>query len=105
VRQKAYGNKWPSHNIRMPWILLFVPFGILMIPIVAILANHQQKMARILNQGALEASSVDALRQEIGELKSLVHQQAIALDDIARSQRSLSGVPHLPAGDLLRSST
>lgn len=57
----------------------------MMIPIVAILAKHQQKMALIL-QGAKEkenlTTEVERLSYEMRELRSLVNQQAISLDNV-----------------------
>ena len=56
------------------------------IPIVAILTSHQRKMAAILhqNQQTMPNPETQMLRQEIRELKALVHQQAIAVDSLAR---------------------
>ena len=59
------------------------------IPIVAILASHQQKMAQIFQENArlmapIASGETDALREEIRELKSLVHEQAITLDNLVR---------------------
>ena len=57
------------------------------IPIVAILTSHQRKMAMILHENArATAPNAEAqmLREEIQELKALVHQQSIALDSLAR---------------------
>jgi len=63
------------------WVL--VPITIFMIPIIAILTHHQQKMAEIINRNqrpAIPNEDIAALRQEIQALKEIVHQQAIALD-------------------------
>ena len=63
-----------------------VVFGLLSaIPIIAILAAHQQKMAEIM--GAQRNRSVDAdviarLSAEVSELRQLYAEQAIALDDL-----------------------
>lgn len=56
------------------------------IPIVAIMLGHQRKMAELYAQRHTQEPNADiqALRQEIGELKALVHEQTIALDGIAR---------------------
>lgn len=58
------------------------------IPIVAILTSHQQKMAKVFQENQRAAlqnnPETQALREEIRELKSLVHQQSIAIDNIAR---------------------
>ena len=66
-------------------------FALLMtlgIPIVAILASHQRKMAKMLHEQAQQRGALSpetqALREEVRELKALVHQQTIALDGLAR---------------------
>lgn len=67
-------------------IAILVPIVALMIPIVAILTTHQRRMAEIIHsnqQNQLPNPEVESLRQEIRELKSLVHQQAIAVDNLA----------------------
>jgi predicted PurR-regulated permease PerM len=63
-------------------LALMIPIVVLMIPIVAILTSHQQKMAKIIHEGRSNSTSseIEALRQEIRELKQLVHQQSIAID-------------------------
>ncbi len=66
------------------------------IPIVAILTSHQQKMARLFgeNQRAANATSPEthALREELRELKSLVHQQSIAIDNLTRPLPTQDGI-------------
>lgn len=64
---------------------LLIPIIIFMIPIVAILTNHQRKMAELLHgsrQNSLPSPEVDALRREVQELKQIVHQQTIAIDNL-----------------------
>ena len=77
----------------MPWEFsaLSIPILALMIPLVAILVRHQQKMAEIIHSGSGSntAAQVEALRQEVAQLKQLVHQQMIALDS-ATSGKGLS---------------
>jgi hypothetical protein len=70
-----------------------------MIPIVAILSQHQQKMASILHSGQNNNGEIEALRREIQELKQLVHQQAIAVDSFVDTQRKLNP-PAQPGGPL-----
>lgn len=69
----------------MPFVLGFVVF---LIPIIAILTSHQQKMARIFreNQSTGEANDVDALRAEVARLTQAVHQNTIAIDTLAQRQ-------------------
>ena len=66
----------------------------LMIPIVGIYTSHQQKMMEIrARNGGLQGNSPELmmLRNELAELKSLVHEQAIALDNLA--SRTLPAIP------------
>lgn len=62
-----------------------IPIVIFAIPIVAILTSHQQKMAKLLH-GGQQNDSVEALRREVAELKSLVYQQSIAIDNLVAVQ-------------------
>lgn len=66
-------------------LALLIPITALMIPIVAILVSHQQKMARIIHGegGANTRAQIDALRAEVAQLKEVIHQQTIALDNLA----------------------
>ena len=69
---------------------LAIPIIIFMIPIVAILTSHQQKMAQILhaNRGMLESNrDIEMLRAEVGELKAMMQQQTIAIDNLQLAQR------------------
>lgn len=57
------------------------------IPIIAILTAHQRKMAQILHENARATGvnpEIQMLREEIRELKGLIHQQAIAIDGMHR---------------------
>ena len=76
----------------MPYPLL-IPLFALMIPIIVILTKHQQKMAEIMHRTAGDEGQIAALRQEIAELRALVHQQAITLDNISQFQKSLNAPP------------
>ncbi|MFZ4508399.1 MAG: hypothetical protein ACOYON_11960 [Fimbriimonas sp.] len=89
-------------NLSEGQIALLIPVFALAIPIVAILTQHQRKMAEIM-QGKKPTedfafgnrdAEVQALRQELYELKQLIHQQSIAIDNIASlSARTAQGVP------------
>jgi len=64
-----------------------IPIGLLVVlPIVAIMTTHQRKMAEIYAQRSHQVSDpeIGLLRQEVRELKALIHQQAIALDGAPR---------------------
>lgn len=80
---------------------LFIPIIIFMIPIVAILTRHQQRMAEILHQSnahhALgQGSEIANLRSEVNELKQLLSQQAILIDDLSHSRPGPSLPPPGP---------
>lgn len=84
----------------IPAILgVMIPILVLMIPIVAILTRHQQKMAEIMAHGhAVEGGQeIYALRRELAEMRELMHQQAIAIDTLV-SQRP----PQTDLGERLR---
>ena len=59
--------------------------GVFMIPIVAILTAHQRKMALIIHgtQRDRQVEQDQTLTNEVRELKQLVYQQAIAIDQIS----------------------
>lgn len=65
-----------------------IPIIIFMIPIVAILTTHQRKMAELVHRNPTPNSNgeIDALRREVQELKEIVHQQTLAIDNISRYQ-------------------
>jgi hypothetical protein len=77
-------------------LALVIPILIFLIPIIAILTGHQRKMAEIYAQQARTQQDPEfaALRHDIQELKALVHQQAIALDNIASGR--VSTPPSVP---------
>jgi hypothetical protein len=67
---------------------VMIPIMIFMIPIIAILTGHQRKMAEIMhgNNASVDPRigyEIEALRRELAEVKTLLHQQAIAIDNIA----------------------
>ena len=65
---------------------------IFMIPIVAILAKHQQKMAEIFRQQQQHPLNLQNGRQseEMAKMRELMAQQMIAIDNLAQSQRELA---------------
>lgn len=65
-----------------------------MIPIVAILTYHQRKMAEIMHARVPHnPAQIDELRREMQQLKEIVAQQAIQMDDFLASQRRLAASP------------
>lgn len=81
-------------------LALMIPIMALMIPIVAILVHHQQKMAAIIHQGGgPEArAQIEALKAELAQLRTLVHQQAIQMDSVASASRARNGAHSLESG-------
>lgn len=77
--------------------LLGVLIGLvaLLIPIVAILTRHQQRMAELLrgSQPQLQNDQVEQLRREISDLRQVVHQQTIALDSASSGRLQPPTVP------------
>ncbi len=67
---------------------VLVPIVIFMIPIVAILTSHQRKMAELMRPtgGQIDQRlgyEIETMRRELAEVKTLLHQQAIAIDNLA----------------------
>lgn len=60
----------------------------MMIPIVAILTTHQQRMAKIIH-GEGGSADTNRLRAEIAELRERLNEQALALDDLRSRSSSL----------------
>jgi hypothetical protein len=72
-----------------PTIAMVIMF---LIPIVAILARHQQKMALIIRR-PIEANSSDSVAQltaEVRELRAQLNQQTLILDGISETNRRLA---------------
>ncbi|HEY0866217.1 MAG TPA: hypothetical protein VGE01_02495 [Fimbriimonas sp.] len=65
-----------------------IPLVIFMIPIVAILTTHQRKMAELMHRNPSQQYNpeIAALRQEVMELKQLIYQQSIAMDNLTALQ-------------------
>jgi hypothetical protein len=61
---------------------LIIPVMALLIPIVAILSHHQRKMAEIIHRNTGDNQLIANLQRELFELRQLVHQHAVALDDL-----------------------
>ena len=64
-------------------IAMAIPLLAMMIPIVAILTKHQRSMAELIHsRQSTNPAELDAIRQEIRELRTILHSQTIALDDL-----------------------
>ena len=87
-----YTESMRGPEILIPLLAIGFP---LLIAMISILTSHQRKMAEFFalqgqNQSNNNDHEVQALRQEVRELKQLLHQQAITLDTLA------SGRPSMP---------
>lgn len=64
-----------------------------MIPIVAILTTHQQRMAKIMREnttGSNNNADNESLRRELEALRQIVLQQTIAIDNLTQQHRELA---------------
>ena len=76
---------------------VLIPIVALLIPIVAILTKHQIKMAAIIhgrtfdtndNLVPIQADNNSQVGEEVRQLRELMHQQTIALDNLRQEVRS-----------------
>lgn len=77
----------------IPIFAMLIPITALMIPIVFVLTKHQQKMAELMRQQSAQPlvnthqdHEILRLREEVTELRALVHRQTIQLDDLLSSR-------------------
>ena len=77
---------------------IFIPIIALIIPVVAILTKHQQKMAELMRQSPQAAPSpeVHALRQEVAQMRQLMNDQMLALDQIRSALPARTDPPAIP---------
>ncbi len=80
-------------------VAILCVFGV---PIIAILTRHQQKMAAIFqqNQGLANQQENPQVAQELAELRGLINQQAISIDNLVASQRQLAAKLDVPSADI-----
>ena len=81
---------------------VIVPLGMFSIPIVAILASHQRKMAALIRGNAgfehAHLAELQSLRREVESLKEIVHSQALAMDDqVILRKMQTEAPPPMPA--------
>ena len=76
---------------------VMIPIIALMIPIVAIWTKHKYALEelRMKQHGATSklAEDVDALRQDVRELRDHLHQQMIAVDNLVTNRPTAQDVP------------
>ena len=77
--------------------LVLVPLVALTVPLVAILARHQQRMAELIhgshNMQAQWQPEVEALKREVSDLRALVQHQTLMLDTLGRPRATTSTPP------------
>jgi methyl-accepting chemotaxis protein len=76
-------NLFPLADFGSEFGPVIAAIGIMLIPIVAILTAHQRKMAQIIH-GSQQNRQIDPnVSAEVNELKQLVYQQSIAIDQLS----------------------
>lgn len=74
----------------IPVVAIVATFSI---PVVAILTYHQRKMTELIHGKANQQHTVQAetqrIEHEMRELRQLVHQQTIAIDDVRKKLDAL----------------
>lgn len=80
-------NFYPVYASMEDFLGIMLAALALVIPIVAILSTHQQKMAQILRENNVpninsNADEVAMLRAELGQMRQQMNQMAITLDDV-----------------------
>lgn len=84
-------------------LALLIPIIALMVPVIiactAILTGHQRKMAELYHSNAAGQTNPEimALRNEVADLKRLMHEQAIAIDNLANLQGRLNAPTQPPS--------
>ena len=62
----------------------------MLIAIIAILTKHQQKMAEIVREtGMANNQAIPRLEAEVQELRSMVMEQAVTIDNLSDANRRL----------------
>ncbi len=69
-----------------------IPIVFLMIPIVAILTNHQRKMAEIIHRDRSNSGSDEALMREIQSLRHQMNQLTLSVDSLKDEVRTSQSV-------------
>ncbi len=79
--------------MRPEFLGILIPLAALSIPVIRILTRHQAQMAQIIhgqsqNQGNSQETA--QLRDEVRQLRELMHQQTIALDNLRDDVKAAS---------------
>ena len=87
-------------GLLIPIVAIVVP---MLIPIVAILTKHQHRMAMLYRENSsvdrATMTEIQAMREEMRQLRALVHQQTIAMDDFRQALANPGVEPNI--GDRL----
>jgi len=76
---------------------LSLPILALLIPIIAVMTKHQQKMAEIIHGGSQTRAELDAVQAEVHQLRAMVQHQAQALNELRGLQpRAEAPIPSEP---------
>ena len=73
---------------------MLMGLAIVMIPIVAILTKHQQKMAMILRQGELDRHN--GMSHETDQLREMVRDQTLAIEQMRTELREVKQLMAVP---------
>lgn len=72
---------------------ILIPLAALSIPVIRILTRHQAQMAQIIHGQSQNQTNVNEsaqLRDEVRQLRELMHQQAIALDNLRDDVKAMN---------------
>jgi hypothetical protein len=74
----------PALTLDSDTLGLAIPILIFLIPIIAILVRHQQKMAEIFHGGLNQQAQAEmqALRAEMMQMREMMHHQARVIEDL-----------------------
>lgn len=81
--------------LRPETLVFLIPLAALSIPIIRMLINHQTTMAQIIhgqNSDQNNQAATSQLGEEVRQLRELMHQQAIALDNLKEEVRASHSV-------------
>lgn len=69
-----------------------IPIVFMMIPIVAILTNHQRKMAEIIHRDRSHSGTDEAVLREIQNLRHQLNQLTLSVDSLKDEVRTSQAV-------------
>ena len=84
-------NLLPLADIGEDLAPLIASIFVFLIPIIAILTAHQRKMAQIIHGNQQNRQFDQNVSAEVNELKQLVYQQSIAIDQLSTKLDKVAG--------------